>query len=75
MLGADLLPADDEAASGLAQITEGSWVAHSRFGDGEVISDQGHGLKRSVTIHFPSDGSRRTFRLSHVDLTPIERPS
>lgn len=46
----------------------GSTVRHERFGIGEIISGQGNGPKRSVTIQFANDGSRRTFRLSHVRL-------
>lgn len=46
----------------------GTLVNHSKFGSGEVVAAEGQGAKRAVSIHFFSDGSRRTFRLSHVDL-------
>ncbi len=47
---------------------QGCFVTHERFGSGEIISASGNGAKRAVTVNFFSDGSRRTFRLSHVAL-------
>ncbi len=46
----------------------GCQVSHEKFGKGEIIAASGQGAKRAVTISFEADGSRRTFRLSHVQL-------
>ena len=82
MLGSQFAEFEQEAWDG-AEIEEGDFqstlnarsefrpgcvVSHEKFGLGEVISASGHGPKRSVTINFFSDGSRRSFRLSHVTL-------
>jgi len=50
----------------------GCTVQHPEYGRGEIVSASGYGPKRSVTICFEADGSRHTFRLSHVALE-IER--
>ncbi|MEZ6133738.1 MAG: UvrD-helicase domain-containing protein [Pirellulaceae bacterium] len=63
------IPAD--ALPGLAKWAAykvGKLVTHEKFGQGEIISASGHGPKRAVSVNFFGDGSRRTFRLSHVDL-------
>jgi DNA helicase II / ATP-dependent DNA helicase PcrA len=60
-----------QSSGGLAKwaaYREGRVVSHDKFGSGEIISASGHGPKRAVTINFFADGSRRTFRLSHVEL-------
>jgi DNA helicase-2/ATP-dependent DNA helicase PcrA len=44
-------------------------VTHPQFGSGRITEASGNGPKRAVTVEFYSDGSRRTFRLSHVQLT------
>ncbi len=44
-------------------------VTHPQFGSGRITEASGNGPKRAVTVEFYSDGSRRTFRLSHVNLT------
>jgi DNA helicase-2/ATP-dependent DNA helicase PcrA len=71
------LSVDDEDAFGEqefagADFCLGCTVRHQEFGLGELISTQGHGLKRSVTIQFANDGRRRTFRLSHVRLDVVQ---
>lgn len=64
MLGSDL-----EAAQRHKDVfQEGSVVSHEKFGAGEIVATSGHGPKKSVTINFFEDSSRRTFRLSHVQL-------
>lgn len=47
----------------------GKQVTHPQFGFGTIVAVSGHGPKRTVSVDFDSDGSRRTFRLSHVQLT------
>lgn len=63
---------DGEAGGGevvqWSQFRTGRRVLHAKFGEGEIVSASGQGPKRAVTIRFLSDGARRTFRLSHVDL-------
>ncbi len=59
------LPANEDP---WAEFREGCIVVHQKYGQGEIISSQGRGLKRAVTIKFFSDSSRHTFRLSHVPL-------
>lgn len=73
-LGSDLGASGAEGgeAHPKSRFPNGCWVEHERFGVGQIIASQGHGLKRSVTIHFSSDASRRTFRLSHVQLKLVE---
>ncbi len=44
-------------------------VTHPQFGSGRITEASGNGPKRAVTVEFYADGSRRTFRLSHVQLT------
>ena len=68
MSAADLMTANDEQD---ARIRVGCVVEHEKLGEGEIIADHGSGKKRSVMIHFARDGSRRSFRLSHVDLQVI----
>lgn len=65
-LGSELAASSNTPAWTAYQV--GTRVTHDRFGTGEIISAQGQGQKRAVTIHFASDGSQRTFRLSHVSL-------
>ncbi|HBE69354.1 MAG TPA: AAA family ATPase [Planctomycetaceae bacterium] len=61
-------PANDDQAQ-WEQFQPGSEVVHPTFGQGSIVSSSGHGKKRSVSISFSADGSLRTFRLSHVELT------
>lgn len=88
MLGSDIATADATSRDGLGEFDphaerpsqrdafpEGTWVHHPRWGIGEVIAAQGHGLKRSVTIHFSADSSHRSFRVSHADLKAVPTPS
>ncbi|MEM8733843.1 MAG: UvrD-helicase domain-containing protein [Planctomycetota bacterium] len=72
MVAGDLLA--QEADTGQNRIRVGVWVEHEKFGIGEVIASQGVGQKKSATIRFESDGSRRTFRLSFVSLTVLDNP-
>lgn len=64
MLGSDLEAAQQKKDG----FQEGRVVSHEKFGVGEIIATSGHGPKKSVTISFFEDASRRTFRLSHVEL-------
>lgn len=65
---------DDETPDLFDGINEGSWVSHPKWGFGEVIAAQGYGQKRSVTVHFSGDGSRRSFRVSHANLKLVSSP-
>jgi DNA helicase II / ATP-dependent DNA helicase PcrA len=65
-------PADDVAAGAggaYAAFTVGRVVSHPKYGSGRIIAASGRGPKRSVTIDFFSSGERRTFVVSHVQLT------
>ncbi len=46
-------------------------VSHPQLGSGRITAASGNGLKRAVTVEFFSDGSNRTFRLSHAQLTLV----
>jgi DNA helicase-2/ATP-dependent DNA helicase PcrA len=67
MLGSEL----DATADEFSTFGVGTRVAHERLGDGEIVAIKGRGPKRSATIQFESDGSLRTFRLSHASLKVI----
>ncbi len=67
MLASEMNQAHDERSA----LEVGSSVAHEKFGVGEIVAIKGRGPKRSVTIQFSTDGSLRTFRLSHASLKPI----
>ncbi len=70
-LGSQMTESTGAPATGIAKwaaYKPGCVVTHQEFGEGEIVSASGHGPKRAVTVNFFSDGSRRTFRLSHVQL-------
>ncbi len=60
---------DPSARAGWHAYRTGCWVSHPEFGRGRIQAVSGMGQKRSVSVAFEEDGSRRTFRLSHVHLT------
>ncbi len=75
--GSQLAHADSSSSQGRglakwAAYKEGCIVIHERFGSGEIIAASGFGPKRAITINFANDGSRRTFRLSHVQLQLVD---
>jgi DNA helicase-2/ATP-dependent DNA helicase PcrA len=71
MLASQMAKRTDGAGEGVG-FPEGSLVSHEKFGQGRVIAASGHGSKRAVTINFFSDGSRRTFRVQHVELKLLQ---
>lgn len=71
-LGSQVADAMSDSATGMrnwSAYKPNCVVTHPQFGSGRITEASGNGPKRAVTIDFFSDGSRRTFRLSHVQLT------
>ena len=71
-LGSQVADAMSDSATGLrnwSAFKPNCIVTHPQFGSGRITEASGNGPKRAVTVEFYSDGSRRTFRLSHVQLT------
>ena len=71
-LGSQVADAMSDSATGLRNwgaFKPNCVVTHAQFGSGRITEASGNGPKRAVTVEFYSDGSRRTFRLSHVQLT------
>lgn len=56
----------------IAAFREGSLVRHEEYGQGEIISVDGRGIKRMAKIRF--SGCEKSFRLAHSQLKLVEHP-
>lgn len=54
----------------IAAFREGSVVRHEDYGEGEILSVAGRGIKRMAKIRF--DGVEKSFRLAHTTLKLVE---
>ena len=72
-LPASLTTAADLLTTGqtpIIQFTEGSWVRHDEYGEGEILSVAGRGMKRMARVKF--NDVEKSFRLAHTKLQLIE---
>ncbi len=71
--GAALLDGTREAVQIPIGFQAGMQVRHPRYGRGTILSTEGFGGRRTVTVQFESSPERRTFVAAKCPLQPIGR--